>query len=401
MTTIKRSVIFSSLLALAACGGGSGSNDTATPPTQPESACANSSGVINAAALASENCEALSDYRLFQNPSDPTRNPNGGGIPYDLNTPLFSDYTSKYRFVFVPEGTKAAYSEQESFDFPVGTVITKTFAMPADTAFRGIDNETKLETRLLIRRQAGWAALPYIWNDEGTEATLAIAGDSLRQTVIHNGKQLGPFTYSVPDMNQCKQCHQLKADSNSSVSRFEPIGPKARHLNGNFDYGTEGTQNQLMFWQQAGILEGLPADLSTVDKVPVYQDSDLQSLGSKTEAEIQALAKGYLDSNCAHCHRPEGGASNTGLNLEYWRDFETAKFAHGVCKKPVAYGGGSLSFDIKPGDAENSILHFRMQATNPGDRMPEIARSLTHEEGVALVAKWINNLTGDCTNSQP
>lgn len=406
MTLKKRTtsaLISGSLLLFTACGGSgsdsgndSDNNDGSggTPPVA-ASVCQNTDGAINTEALATENCDNLASYRLFSDPADPTASPNGTAIPYDLNTPLFSDYTSKYRFVFVPEGTQAQYTPNESFEFPVGTVITKTFSLPADTAIRGIENETKIETRLLIRRESGWAALPYVWNDEGTEATLAIAGKKSSRSLVHNGKQKD-FDYRVPDMNQCKQCHQFKTDSTSSVSKFVPIGPKARNLNGDYDYGMDGTRNQLRYWQEAGILAGLPADMSRVDRTPVYRDGDEASLDSKSPEELQALAKGYLDINCSHCHRPEGGASNTGLKLEFWRDFASDNLAHGICKKPVAYGGGSLSFDVVPGDSGNSILHFRMNSTKPGDRMPEIARSLVHTEGVALVAAWIDGLTGNC-----
>lgn len=397
-------LIVSSLLLTACGGGGSSSNDNngdlgdGTPPTS--TACNNTDGAINTLALAEENCPSLASYRLFQDKTDPTSNPNGTGIPYDLNTPLFSDYTSKYRFIFVPEGEKAQYLPEESFEFPVGTVITKTFALPKNTAFRGIENEEKIETRLLIHRSTGWVALPYVWNDSGTEATLAIAGDISQRMVIHNGKQLGPFSYHVPDVNQCKQCHQFKTDLISGVSKFLPIGPKARHLNGDYDYGADGIRNQLVYWKEKGILAGLPADLATVGKTPVYQDSDKAGLSSKSPKELQALAKGYLDINCAHCHRPEGAASNTGLSLEFWRDFTGNEFKHGVCKKPVAYGGGKLSFDIVPGNAEKSILHYRIHSTTPGDRMPELARSLAHDEGIALVAAWINSMPGnDCTTA--
>jgi uncharacterized repeat protein (TIGR03806 family) len=389
-------LITGSLLLLTACGGGS---DDAVTTENSDKVCANTEGAINTLALANENCQTLSSYRLFADRTDPTKNPNGTGIPYDLNTPLFSDYTSKYRFIYIPDGEQAQYVPEESLEFPVGTVITKTFALPADTAIRGIENETKIETRLLIHRSAGWVALPYVWDETGTNATLAIAGKISQRTTIHNGKQLGPFSYHVPDMNQCKQCHQFKADKNSGVSKFLPIGPKARHLNGDYDYGADGVRNQLVYWQEKGLLHGLPVDLSTVEKTPVYHDGDVASIGTKSPEELQALAKGYLDINCAHCHRPEGGASNTGLSLEFWRDFDTNKFAHGVCKKPVAYGGGALNYDIIPGDAENSILHFRIESTKPGDRMPELARSLVHEEGVTLVAAWIDSLTGSCPGS--
>lgn len=379
------------LLLLTACGGGGGSSADPEPGPKEAGVCGESAGAINQEALQTADCQYLSSYRLFADASDPTAGANGGGLAFELNTPLFTDYASKYRFVFVPEGTHADYQPLEAFEFPVGTVISKTFALPADTAFRGLANETLIETRLLIHRPNGWVALPYVWDAEGGDATLQVAGASVPSTLVHNGQQMS-FDYQVPDKNQCKQCHQFSA---GDTSRITPIGPKARNLNGPLDYG-DGEVNQLTYWQQQGVLSGLPTDLGTVAAVPTYRDGDEQGLAQQSDQQLEALAKGYLDINCAHCHRPEGGASNTGLHLEYWRSLAAEPSKHGVCKRPVAYGGGSRSWDVVPGDAEQSILHARMVSTEPGDRMPEIGRALSHGEGVALVAAWINRMTGDC-----
>lgn len=379
-------------LALVACGGGgggSGDDDTAEPstPSKESGVCGEQAGAINQEALNTTDCKYLSSYRLFADSADPTANANGTGIPYDLTTPLFTDYSSKYRFVFVPEGGEATYSAQEAVEFPVGTVISKTFSIPADTAFRGPENETMIETRLLIHRESGWVALPYIWNDDFTDAELQVAGGTVNVSMVHNGSQID-LAYQVPDKNQCKQCHQY---NDGTTNGIEPIGPKARLLNRSFDYAS-GADNQLEYWQNAGILTGVPDDVAGIKTVPAYQDADATLLAGKSDTELMNLAKGYLDVNCAHCHRPEGGASNTGLHLEYWRDYATSLTKHGVCKKPVAYGGGSLSYDVVPGDAENSILHFRMASNQPGDKMPEIGRTIVHDEGLALVAAWISSL---------
>ena len=54
-----------------------------------------------------------------------------GVTPYTLNSPLFSDYAHKLRTVWIPEGAgAAAYEPDRAFDFPVGTVVTKTFYYP-------------------------------------------------------------------------------------------------------------------------------------------------------------------------------------------------------------------------------------------------------------------------------
>src|SRR5262249_14805961 len=45
--------------------------------------------------------EKLSAWHLFT-ARDGALRPNQGVLPYDLNTPLFSDYAAKYRFVWMP-----------------------------------------------------------------------------------------------------------------------------------------------------------------------------------------------------------------------------------------------------------------------------------------------------------
>ena len=81
-------------------------------------------------------------------------------------------------------------------------------------------------------------------------------------------------------------------------------------------------------------------------------------------------------------------ASNSGLflNLE-----ETRPAALGVGKGPVAAGRGSggLRVGVEPGDPDSSILAYRMASTEPGVMMPELGRSLTHAEGLALIRAYI------------
>lgn len=122
--------ILSASLFLAACGGGGGDggdsgggtpppagsalNAGAGSPTGAEGNCSATTSGVNWDALMTETCPKLSDYNLFADASDPTAAPTGGGVPYDLSTALFSDYTSKYRFVFVPEGKTVGYNTSEA-----------------------------------------------------------------------------------------------------------------------------------------------------------------------------------------------------------------------------------------------------------------------------------------------
>lgn len=132
----------------------------------------------------------LSAWQLFTGkPAD--LKPNQGVVPYDLNTPLFSDYASKYRFVWMPAGTSATYNPTEAFEFPVGTILSKTFAYP-DAAYPG--KRRLVETRLLVHGTEGWATLPYVWNQAQTEATLDVAADP---TVVHWTQPSGKRSPSI------------------------------------------------------------------------------------------------------------------------------------------------------------------------------------------------------------
>jgi parallel beta-helix repeat protein len=339
-----------------------------TPPIDTEALCSAEGTGLNSEAFVAD-CPSLSAYRLFADASNPLENANGG-IIYDLNTPLFTDYAYKYRFVFVPEGTQAAYRSQEVFDFPVGTVIAKTFTIKADLRDDS-SAEDIIETRLLIHRKEGWRALPYIWNQAKTDAVLTVTGGTKNVSWIDiNGEQRST-DYVIPNTNNCANCH--------NEEKLLPIGPKARSLNKDYAYAS-GAANQLDYWTDQGILLGAPQDKGSIDTIPLWGD---------TSADLDDRARGYLDINCMHCHAPGGAADTSGLYLEYFRPFGTAV---GECKPPVAAGGGAgdLDYDIVPGDASASIMHYRMDSNETAVRMPEIGRSIIHTEGVELISQWIN-----------
>ena len=374
----------------------------------PASCSAQTDGV-NWGALLSENCTNLSDYNLFVDNTDPTTNPNSVGMPYDLSTALFTDYATKYRFVFIPEGQKAIYNEHEVFEFPIGTVLVKTFAMPEITADRS-GNELLIETRLLIHREEGWVARPYYW-ESPAEATLAITGKSIENmTTNHNGEDL-TFTYNVPKASSCTSCHAvvplLQGPDDTRKAIFKPTGPKARFLNKDYDYSGL-IMNQLSYWALQDKLEGFPADLELVSQAPEFNDAtDLSQLDG---AELHDNAKAYLDINCAHCHRSEltlpeplytGSAGGSGLQVEYNRVYEDNPGKFGTCKVPVAGGHSAYSADVVPQAPDDSYLLFRMSTNDERHRMPELGRSTVHAEGVALIRKWIEQLDAASCSPSP
>ena len=316
--------------------------------------------------------QKLSDYGFFTG-SLSAMNPSKRVIPYELNTPLFSDYAWKARFVYFPEGSTASYDPEEVMAFPVGTHIIKTFYYPKD--FRHPEKGRNLmETRILIHEDKGWKALPYIWNEEQTEAYLDVAGG--RKAISwkdKNGKKK-KLEYVIPNMNQCKGCH-LKGE------KIMPIGPTARQLNGEMELNGS-SHNQLSYWAEKGYLQGLP-ELSLAPKVPKWDDPH--------SGNLEDRARAYLDINCAHCHKPDGPANTSGLFLHV-QETDPAKL--GINKAPIAAGRGSggRKYGIVPGKADESILLYRMESEDPGVRMPELARKMIDEEGVELIRSWINQM---------
>lgn len=327
---------------------------------------------VNEAAILAETApKHLSDYNLFVDGA--AQSPNEGVLPYDLNTPLFSDYALKFRFVYMPGGASAAYDPEGVFAFSVGTVLVKTFAYPADMRAPGEDLRI-LETRLLIRKEAGWVALPYVWNADTSEAVLKKAGARIPVSWIHTDGTPRETRYRVPNVNQCKGCH-------ATGKALTPIGPKAGNLNKLFAYES-GTENQLDRWASAGYLKGAP-DPASVPRLLRWDDPK--------DGALDARARAYLDVNCAHCHGIQGAADTSGLILDFTEDIP---IRYGVYKRPVAAGRGSggHAFDIAPGKPDESILLYRMISLDPGIMMPEMGRSLIHGEAITLIREWISEM---------
>ena len=346
--------------------------------------------------FATENPRSLRDWGMVQ-VSDDALVLGPRVTPYDLTTPLFTDYAQKLRTIWMPPGAAADYKPgDDALSFPVGTVITKTFfyqtgrggrvMQQADQALIHDGEGLKLkavrmiETRLLIHRPEGWTALTYLWNEAQTEAVLHRVGAVVPLKLARTDGSDQAFSYIVPNVTQCSACHA----TNVATRVIQPIGPKPRLLNRDFAY-SNGSENQLTRLTKTGYLRGLadpkeaPADVSWTDK----------------GAPLEARARAYLDVNCGHCHNPEGPADTSGL---YLNAATPVSGPSGICKLPVAAGPGTgnLRFDIVPGDAGASIIPYRMGSTNPAVMMPEIGRSTVHAEGAALIRFWIDSMEGSC-----
>ncbi|MDD3764313.1 MAG: right-handed parallel beta-helix repeat-containing protein [Nevskiales bacterium] len=396
-------------------------NDPRPSQAQLEAICGGGeAGKINYEALARFNCPRLDQYNLFADAQDPTQHPNGFGVRFELNSILFSDYASKYRFLFLPPDAsgkpqKATFMDHEDCEtinvydcytatlgFPVGTVIAKTFA------FRDGDQQDVVETRLLIKRQNAdgdpvWVGFAYEWMDgaDGKRyARLKLDGsthsvswdydDPDPEAVDAQGNRMhysgATEHYAVPSAAACLLCH----GGDDREAGTAPIGPKVRNLNRDYDYADVGTMNQLAYLQAKGYLD-LPAPPEQLEKMVRWNVPGSGGDQPGSAVDVHRRVRAFLEVNCMHCHNPAGGAQNSGLRLDAFT--EPMDQGHGICKPPIAAGRGADAgdYDIQPGDAGVSILVNRVASTEAGIKMPPTARSVMQTETVELLTDWIDH----------
>lgn len=318
----------------------------------------------------------LSDYGLFEDLEKQI--PAAGVIPYEMNSLSFVDSARSESFIYIPPGQSAGYrAEDVAFDFPVGTILVQNIRFPADERDASQGNRL-VETRLLIHGSKGWVAVPYLWNDEGTDADRAVIGDKTDVTMTLANGDAHSLTYLTPNMNECKRCHV-----NEDV--LIPIGVTAANLNRDIE-ADGATVNQLVHWQSMGLLEGLPEDHASIPHLPDWHDGSV--------ATVERRARSWLDVNCSHCHNPRGAASTSGLDLTF---MQNEPVRYGVYKPPVAAGRGSqgLKFSILPQKPDESFMVRRIASVELGVMMPPLGRTTVDHPGVELIRQWITEMEID------
>ena len=312
----------------------------------------------------------LSGWKLFEE-VDGIIVPASGLISYELITPLFSDHTSKHRMIRLPKEGKITWKEDSVLDFPIGTVIAKTFAYPDPTVDK-TENERFLETRIEMLEESGWYGFSYLWNDDQTDAELRLGGASVNVSWHDAQGKQQTNRYQIPNANQCLVCH-------SQDGKFQPLGPTARNLNRKYHANDE--LSQLADWSKKQTLQNLP-------EKPI---SSMAKFDDPQSGSIDDRARAWMEVNCAHCHNPIGSARASGLDL---RLSQRDPGQYGVFKSPVAAGKGTggRRYDIVPGKPDESILMYRLETDEAGARMPSLARSMVFHESNELIREWITSL---------
>lgn len=286
------------------------------------------------------------------NPLDP-KLPAAGLVPFNVQSPLWSDGADKERFLALPDGATITVKPDGDFDLPVGSVVVKTFRVGGK----------RIETRLMVRHDDGdWAGYTYEWADDESDAVL-LPSSKVKPLA-------GGGDWYFPSRSDCLTCH--------TVASGRTLGLEIAQLNGELTYPNGYQGNQLAVLDQMGMFDtpvGAPAGL------PALPDP----LGG---GDVEARARAYLHANCSHCHRPNstGGA----IDMRFSTPFG-AMNACGVATQNGNLGNPNMQI-ITPGEPQSSALVARPRLLD-ANRMPPLASDVIDVQGTAVLEQWVAGLT--------
>ncbi|NOS70255.1 MAG: hypothetical protein HOP33_10025 [Verrucomicrobia bacterium] len=300
-----------------------------------------------------------------------TLSPSAALIPFDVNSPLWSDHAAKARWMAVPTNSTITFSSNGNWVFPIGTVMVKQFDLPVNdtnpAAFK------RLETRFMVlSTNNSWFGFTYKWRADNTDADL-LPGALNETNLITTATGTRTQVWSYPSRPDCRTCHNANAGG--------VLGPRTSQLNGDFFYPTTGrTDNQLRVLNHLGLLN--PA-LNEAN-IPAYPKT--VSL-TNTAAAPEIRVRSYLEANCAHCHQPNGAQ---GLfDARFATPLENQGLVNGLVLDPLGITDAKI---ISPQSTAQSILYLRDNTVGGSIQMPPLAKNVVDTNYISVLAEWINSL---------
>jgi hypothetical protein len=343
-------------------------------------------------------------------------------VPYEVNSPLWSDGANKTRGLRLPPGGKihvkdctknpmeccvfdsntgamcGPMADDGKWTFPVGSVLIKNFTFPDASRPSG---QKVVETRLLVRLATAqtlqgvkteWVGYAYQWDDNQTDATIVgtlvdgsdIGVSGMFKVTPTAGAAVQTIKWSYPSRVDCITCHMPIMPSGGSVIGLETIQMN-RTVMGE-------TMNQIDKLAAMGAFETAPSKPYKAALIAPYPG---QSGSPPANATLEQKARSYLHANCAFCHRPDGKWSGFDVRIDI--PLKGTNICNGVPGKgDLGVAGAKL---LTPMDAMKSLMYLRMAAPAATDtsgatgRMPAIGTSVVDPQGTALISQWINATT--------
>jgi uncharacterized repeat protein (TIGR03806 family) len=314
----------------------------------------------------------LSDSGLFDSVKD--HKLKAGVIPYSVNAAFWSDGMHKERAIALPAGETISFTRTRGWNFPDKAVLVKSFALEEKEG-----NPTSrrwIETRFLTKQSGEWYGYSYVWNDEGTDATLIDAKGLDREFTVKTATGERKQTWHYPSRAECMVCH-------SRAQNFV-LGLSDLQMNRDHVYPNGRTDNQLRVLEHLGMLK-----VDRGDPTKPMPDAPKRLVDPyDTKQPLELRARSWLHVNCSACH-VEAGGGNARMELEFVTALDKMRL---VDEKPV-----HQTFDlpdarlIAPGSPERSVLLHRIGLRGPG-QMPPLSTNRTDDPGIALMREWVGSL---------
>ncbi|MEO0415805.1 MAG: PQQ-dependent sugar dehydrogenase, partial [Verrucomicrobiota bacterium] len=215
--------------------------------------------------------EKLSDTGLFEDTA--THLVAAGLHRYDVAIPQWRDGAQGERYFGIPANSERPplfRGGDGVLVYPEGGVAMITLTK----------NEKRIETQLIFKDKREFFFYTYAWNDEQTDARL-IGGEGEAVTLADGT----PWRYM--SRAECSTCHTAQTGFLSGFNFRQLSGCSTNPVD------KWMTDKLLLGWGNVHAPEPYPEWNGTPPKDP---------------AQLAKVARGYLDTNCASCHR-EGGAA--------------------------------------------------------------------------------------------
>lgn len=282
--------------------------------------------------------------------------------------PLWSDGTTKRRWIYLPSGTFINATRADAWEFPPGTRLWKEFSF----------GMRRIETRFIERLQDGsWRYATYVWNDAGSDAMLAPA-DGLASLQLSD-----THTYSIPSQSDCRACHEgasvpvLGFGALQLSQDRDPLAPHAE---------AHASEVDLRMLIARGLVRNLPQ--AFIEKPP--------RIVARTSTERAVL--GYLHGNCGHCHSGSESDASVPVNVLLAQQVADSASADKVLRSLIGadsrfrpLGTRGIVQLVAPGSSRASVLPMRMRSRDPRVQMPPLGTSILDTEALALIERWIDH----------
>lgn len=296
-----------------------------------------------------------------------TLQPSAGIVPYDINTPFWSDNAIKSRWFSVPNtNLTITFNPNGNWSFPTGSVWIKHFELELTNGVP--ESRKRLETRFIVKNTNGVYGVTYRWDSETNATLVAEAGLDESFTIDDGGGILRTQVWRYPSRSECLACHTALGG--------HALGFDTAQLNRDYNHGGDIT-NQLEALQLAGYFSNI---ITNRHLLPALANA------TNDAVSFEYRSRSYLAANCSYCHQP-GGIPTTLWDA---RIHTTTPYNNIIGGEVNNNFGNTNNRVIAPNSLANSVL-FQRVANMGSAHMPPLATSVINTQAVNLLAAWITN----------